>query len=433
MSFHTRLLPFSIVGCIAFTGLSPAAGNPSDHQPRNTVFWVSVDGFRPDYLDRAETPFFDRLIAEGAYSRESWPVFPSVTFSSHVSQATGATPEQHGIPGNSFYDNKTRSIHNYPGDADLLEAEPIWITASRQNIRTAVLDWPLAHNQQGPVTTAYSGDAFERGLSDEDRLTRLLDLWENDEHEQPLRLILGYTVSPDSQGHRHGPDSPEVTAAVERLDRLLARSFERARTIWKNQNPAPEDQLFLIISSDHGMSRVETLIHPGHLTGLADRRDLLIMTTGNVGHIHFNRVESETVRQTLIDQTLSRLSEFDFVQAFRRDEIPEKWGLRHPHRTGDVFLVLDNGYTFNRRADGIQQSTEAAGGPLGMHGYHPENNPEMLSPFFIFRAPDEIGGVDIGRVHSLEMHATVCQILGIDPAPEALKETIEWAPAAVSR
>lgn len=397
--------------------------------PRNTVLWISVDGLRPDYLDRAETPFLDRLREEGAYSSEVWPVFPSVTFASHVSQATGVKPEKHGVTGNSFYDSRTRLIYRYPGDAALLEAEPIWITAPRQGIRTAVLDWPLGHSQRGPVTSDYFGEEFERGLEDEARLARLLDVWENDEKEEPLQLIMGYVTSPDSDGHRHGPDAPEVTDAVERMDGILSRAFHRAFGIWKKSKPGPDDRLFLVITSDHGMTEVTTVIQPGNLTGLEGREDVVIMTTGNVANIHLDKIADPKIRRTVADQTLARLSEFDYVQGFARDEIPEEWGFRHPSRTGDILLVLATGYTFSRRPEQIELSAEEAGGPLGMHGYDPAGNPQMLTPLIIFRTPDLIGGETIGKVNALQMHATVCELLGIDPARDAVQEAILWEPA----
>lgn len=424
------LLQASLAACTVCLPVFIAAA--SDPRSPHTVFWISVDGLRPDYIERAETPFLDRLKGEGAYSDQIWPVFPSVTFSSHVSQATGTKPEIHGITGNSYYDSRTESIYRYPGDADLLEAEPIWITAARQGIRTSLLDWPLSHNQQGPVTTAYFGQSYTRGISDQERLSRVLDTWENDDHEQPLQLILGYMESPDSDGHRYGPDAPEVTEAVERMDKILAEAFERAHRIWRGQNPAPEAQLFFIVSSDHGMSQVHTLVNPGNLTGLEGRDDLRIMTTGNVGHVHLDRMESDVERVTLIEQTLARLTEFDYLQAFRRAAIPEEWGLRHPYRTGDILLVLDTGYTFSRRPTGIERSAAEAGGPLGMHGYDPAVNPEMLTPLLIHRTPELLGSQRFGQANSIQMHATICQLLGIDPAPGAVPEPIEWqaVPAA---
>ena len=56
---------------------------------RPYVVLVSFDGVRPDYLDRFDTPHFDRLARTGVVSDSLIPVFPSLTFPSHYTIATG--------------------------------------------------------------------------------------------------------------------------------------------------------------------------------------------------------------------------------------------------------------------------------------------------------------------------------------------------------
>src|SRR5437764_5993639 len=85
--------------------------NPATIAPfpgRTVVVWISMDGVRPDYLDRAATPLFHRLIGEGWYSKQLITIVPSLTFPSHVSEATGVPAAVHGIPANDFYDTATR-------------------------------------------------------------------------------------------------------------------------------------------------------------------------------------------------------------------------------------------------------------------------------------------------------------------------------------
>ena len=52
---------FWLIPGTGFTGDS-SKGPPDG----NVLVWISLDGIRPDYLERAETPFFDRIMAEGA-------------------------------------------------------------------------------------------------------------------------------------------------------------------------------------------------------------------------------------------------------------------------------------------------------------------------------------------------------------------------------
>ena len=115
----------------------------------NVVFWLSIDGLKPSYLEKANAPKLKKMMEHSLYTKQLRPVFPSITFPSHCSLATGVTVKEHGIPSNSFYDVTTGKLESYPGDAHFLQAEPIWQTAKRQGLRTAVLNWPLSHRQTG--------------------------------------------------------------------------------------------------------------------------------------------------------------------------------------------------------------------------------------------------------------------------------------------
>ena len=75
------------------------------------------------------------------------PVFPTKTFPNHYTIVTGWYPAKHGIVGNvltapdigrrlSLFDREAVR------DASFYLAEPIWVTAERQERRTAPLFWP---------------------------------------------------------------------------------------------------------------------------------------------------------------------------------------------------------------------------------------------------------------------------------------------------
>ena len=67
------------------------------------VIMVSFDGFRHDYMDKTETPNFDKLEKEGVKAESLIPVFPSLTFPNHYSIATGSYAGTHNITGNSLF------------------------------------------------------------------------------------------------------------------------------------------------------------------------------------------------------------------------------------------------------------------------------------------------------------------------------------------
>src|SRR3954468_9883439 len=150
------LVTFFACGCTTTT--TTTTQHPGG---RNTIVWISIDGLRCDYVRRADPGTLSRLAREGAYTNDEVPVFPSLTFPNHVSQVTGTTVDHHGVPMNGFYDSATRQSYSFPDDQSVMRAEPIWTTAKRQGLRTAVIDWPVSHAQTGPYASDYFDPAFD--------------------------------------------------------------------------------------------------------------------------------------------------------------------------------------------------------------------------------------------------------------------------------
>lgn len=413
-----------LVGCATWRYRSESAD-----EPRTVVVWISVDGVRPDYLTRNDLPFFNRMMEEGAYSLALAPVFPSMTFPSHVSQATGVTADRHGVPMNSFFDTERNRRYFYPPFAFLLEAEPIWTTAQRQGLRAAVYDWVLSHRQSGEHAAAYFGERYDDSMTDKQRVQLLERVWRKDRGSPPLQLIMGYQVMPDKVGHEFGPDAPEVDESMRVADEHIAWLTERVITRFQRRM-RPDDRLYVIVTSDHGMSEVHTVVNPLLLTGI-DREEereqgILVMSSGNLAHIYLHAIEEETARQERIDAVVEAVSQHDFATLYRREELPERWGYAHPTRTGDLVISLPAGYSFGRRLETLTGTPEEARSPIGMHGYDVEENPEMNGILLVWRYPNPIGGVDLGPTHSLQLHATVARLLGIEPAAGARADGIYW-------
>lgn len=87
-------------GCSQMPAKSPVdqQADVSDYHP---VILVSIDGFRPDYLNRGVTPNLNKLIANGVSAEAMRPSFPSITFPNHYTLVTGLRPDHHGIVGNT--------------------------------------------------------------------------------------------------------------------------------------------------------------------------------------------------------------------------------------------------------------------------------------------------------------------------------------------
>ena len=408
-TFMRRLFSFLVVliGCV---------GGCASKPERATVIWISIDGLRPDYLDRANAPLLNRLVREGASTRELIPPTPSLTFTSHLTQATGVGPAHHGIPGNSFYDTATKQRYNFPHEAAMLQAEPIWLTAKRQGVRTLVHDWPLAHAQAGPVRTDYFLDKFEAATTDQHRLARLLEVWRNDAGREPLRLLMSYVKQPDVVGHRHGPDGRETLAAVEQTDALLQRFVDAAVAQFEKERRRG-DELYVVLTSDHGMSMAATSVNLDKLLERPLPRSVTRINSAAFVMLYFDQVP-DTEREALKANVLRDLRRQPAaLTVYTRDSLPPRWNLAHPTRVGDIVILAKPGHAFSTRLPLAIYPSEKVGEQGGVHGYAPEESPDMNAFCVIWRYPNRLKRRELGKVRAEQMHPTVARLLNVKPAP----------------
>jgi hypothetical protein len=401
----SRRLLFVAVTILCFT--TGCATKPE----RATVVWISIDGLRPDYLDRADAPLLNQFVREGVSSRKLIPPTPSLTFTSHVTQATGVGPAVHGIPGNSFYDTATKQRYNFPHEAAMLQAEPIWLTAKRQGVRTLAHDWPLAHAQAGPVRTDYFLEKFDAAPTDEQRLNRLLETWRTDAGDEPLRLLMGYVKQPDVIGHRHGPDAPETLAAVAETDRLLQRFVDDAIAIFRAKQRR-RDQLYFVFTSDHGMASAATSVNLDKLLAKPLPRNVTRINSAGFVMLYLDQLPTGE-REQLERELVQQLERSNGLAVYTRETLPPRWQLAHPTRVGDVVILAKPGYAFSNRLPLPMFPSEEVGKQSGVHGYAPEESPEMNGLCVIWRYGDRMKRKDLGEVRAEQMHPTVARLLDI--------------------
>jgi hypothetical protein len=113
-----------------------------------TVFVFSLDGLGHHHFSRFPLKTLQRLAARGATAAGIQPAFPSTTANSHAALWTGAYADVSHIAANS-QPLLPRAAHtflerNNGFRSDQLAAEPIWVAAARQNVKTVVYQAPQA-------------------------------------------------------------------------------------------------------------------------------------------------------------------------------------------------------------------------------------------------------------------------------------------------
>ena len=399
----------------------PTAAVTAPPHGQAVVVWISVDGNRFDYVERAHAPLLTKLMREGAYTKQLTPAFPSITFASHTTEVTGAYEDAHGIPANGFYDVATKQKYSFPNQSSLVRAEQIWITAERQGVRAAVMDWPLSSQEAGPIKADYFTTGYNNDLTDLQRTQAMIDVWANDQNPNPLRLLIGYTHDTDVAGHKYGPDAPETLDALRGDDAVLTTILGEAEVLF-DKRMKPEDELYFIVTTDHGMSTVKSHLNLDRMVGGDNLKNAVVVNSGPISNIYLSNLPVDQ-RATRVNDILAKLKTEEFVEAYARNDLPTRWHYNDPQRVGDVVVIAKPGYAWGSMRSAATVSN-AVSGQRGNHGYDVQEDPEMRGFAVIWRYRHPFGGIDLGQVDTVQIEPTVAKILGIQPAATAVGKAI---------
>jgi len=354
------------------------------------VVLVSVDGMRWDYPARAGAVTLERMARQGISAGGLVPCFPASTFPAHATLATGVFPDRHGILNNEFLDRE-RGEYRRDDDPSWLLAEPLWVTAERRGVRTAVFHWVLSYGAWRGVAAARSVP-FSGETGDAEKIARII-AWLGDRGSDRPRLILSYLHGVDGIGHREGPGSVEVLRAVRRTDRLLGRLLRAVQ--------ARGGGAALIVVSDHGMAAVSRVLRPDRLLrGRA--RGVRVLSTGATANLYCPDAGACAA-------ALAALTRVPGLTLFRQEDLPPTLRYRLPSRTGDLVAIAPEGSYFGA---GERSAREP---PRGMHGYRPEE-PAMRGIFYAWGSGLK-AGARRDLLPAVDVAPLVCRLLGIRPPP----------------
>jgi predicted AlkP superfamily pyrophosphatase or phosphodiesterase len=398
--FALRCLLLVLPGLCGAPGYAGSALAP-------TVILLSWDGLRHDYPDlhpdRAQLPALARITANGLRAARLTPVFPANTFPGHVSLATGTHPDRHGIVDNYFLDRE-RGTYRYSADADWLDAEPLWIAAERQGVPTATYFWVGSESDWRGQGTRYRIAPFD-GRRPESAKVEQIIAWLRLPIPQRPRLVMSYWAGADRAGHSHGPESPEVRAALMGQDLALGYLLDAldADDAWGHTT--------LLLVSDHGMTE----------TGRFLDLEAALRAAGIVARVFGGAVAQvflQDPQQLAIAEAAARtLGE---VRVYRGAELPARYRLSHPTRTGDLVVMVDPPYTLSRPAgfEGrLMTAMQRLGRGFGSHGYDPAL-PDMGGVFMAL-GRGVSAGWQVPEVHQIDVAATVARLLDIEPPAQS--------------
>lgn len=383
--------------------IAPSA--PAEAAPVSSprVLLIGLDGFRPEMLDW-DAPNLKALAARGVRAEAMIPVMPSVTFVNFYSLATGLYPENHGMVANYPYDAEAREHFQQatgPTEERWWQGEPIWVTAEKQGLKTAIMFWlgsEVPHDGLRPsIWTPYQHEKPYQ-----ERIDEVLAWYDVPDAERP-RFAAVYFDRVDTVTHYTGPNSADAKAAVTEIDAYVGQLIDglKARGL--------ADTTTVIIVSDHGMAYTP----PDQVLDVGEYIDLgqLVVTQfvgpyGGSGH-PFLQIYGEGPALEAAYNGLSIASEH--IRVYRAGAMPAHYHLDHPTRGPDLLAVADPGW--------LMRSVNVGGWRAPIPGNHGYDNlaPEMAATF-LAAGPVFPEGAVAAPFENVNVYGLIACALGITPA-----------------
>ncbi len=260
---------------------APAPAHAVQNAP--LVLLISVDGMKPEAVLDAQrhglkVPNLRAFLTDGAYARSVRGVLPTLTYPSHTTLLTGASPAKHGILDNTTFDPKLRNQRGWYWYAEDIQVPTLWDAAAAAHLVTANIYWPVS---VGAKITYNLPQIWRAGTDDDLKLQRALS---TPGLEQELSAELGrypggmeetlaedevrarfairlleqkhpefftvYLTGLDTEEHASGPFSIKSNQTLERLDAVVGSLRAAA------EKAAPGSATVCVVS-DHGFAAVE--------------------------------------------------------------------------------------------------------------------------------------------------------------------------------
>jgi predicted AlkP superfamily pyrophosphatase or phosphodiesterase len=430
MNYRIALLVFASVSAgAAWSSPSPVSAP--------LVVLISVDGLKPEaVLDASahglKVPHLRAFMTDGAYATGVRGVLPTLTYPSHTTLITGASPAHHGIFDNTTFDPFARNDRGWYWYAEDIKVPTLWDAAAAAHLKSASVYWPVSVGAnitynlpqiwrtgtdddlklQRALTTPgleqelsaelgrYPGGMEETVAEDETRARFAIRLLEK---KRPALLTV-YLSGLDTEEHESGPFSEKSNGVLERLDAVVGELRAAA------EKAAPGRATVCVVS-DHGFAAIQ---HDVNLYGAFREAGLFTLSAagkitdwkampwpaGGSAAIMLADPKDEAVRakvKQLLD-TLARDPANGIERIVPAEEIQRDGGF-----PGAAFVVaLQVGYEM---AYALTPPLITKPSNLGMHGYMPER-PEMRSTFLIV-GPGIAKGRSLGEIDMRQIAPTV--------------------------
>lgn len=395
------------------TAANPSSGVETVARPlkklkKNVVLLISSDGFRFGYQFKAPTPNIGRLIANGTEAEQGLiPVFPTLTFPNHYSIVTGLYPAYHGIINNHFVDPYTGDVFSMAShESKWWLGEPLWETVVNHGLKAATYFWPGSEAKKGSWDCPAKFCRYYNGsVPFEERVDAVLKYFDMESSEMPVFMTL-YFEDPDHQGHQVGPDDPQITDAVIRIDRMIGRLIDGL------EKRGVFDDVNIIMVGDHGMVGTcdKKLIF---LDDLADWIGIPASWVRSYSPLLAIRPDpglspSDVVEKMNEGLRSGKVENGKYLKVYLKEDLPGRLHYSASDRIPPLIGLIEEGFKVEQKRSRRKECG-------GAHGY--DNAIFSMRTIFIGHGPHFRRGRKVPSFENVEIYNLVTSILNIQGAP----------------
>ncbi|CAH9085546.1 unnamed protein product [Cuscuta epithymum] len=406
-------ITFFILFFSSAISVSPPSSTTADEVSRPltklkhpVVLLISCDGFRYGYQYKTHTPNIDRLVKNGTEAELGLiPVFPTLTFPNHYSIVTGLYPAYHGIINNHFLDPKTGEPFSMQShEPKWWLGEPLWETVVNHGLEASTYFWPGSEVKKGSwKCPEFYCKAYNGSVDFHERVDTVLSYFDLPDHEIPSFMTL-YFEDPDHQGHIVGPDDPQITEAVGRIDGLIGRLIHGL------EQRGVFDDVSIIMVGDHGM------------VGTCDKKIVFLDDLAPWVEIPEGWVQDYTPLLAIsppanysAKDIVSKMNEGlssgsvengQYLKVYLKEELPSRLHYSVSDRIPAVIGLLDEAYKLEKTKKNTEEKECG-----GAHGY--DNAFFSMRTIFIAHGPQFARGRKVPSFENVQIYNLVTKILNI--------------------
>lgn len=284
--------------------------------------------------------------------------------------------------------------------------EPLWETVAKHGMKAATYFWPGSEVKK----TAWDCPAgycmlYNGSVPFEERVDAVLGYFDLPNDEIPAFMTL-YFEDPDHQGHQVGPDDPEITQAVVRIDEMIGRLIKglEKRGVFEDVN--------IIMVGDHGMVGTcdKKLIYLDDLAPWVDIPAAWVQSYTPLLAIRPPQENSPAEVVAKMNEGLQsgKVQNGKHLRVYLKEDLPSRLHYVDSNRIPPIIGLLAEGYKVEQK----MSSRKECG---GAHGY--DNAIFSMRSVFIAHGPQFACGRKVPSFENVQIYNLVTSILKIDGAP----------------